>query len=289
MKVETFAEQLLFSTLRIQTRTSIGTGAIVNHKWADGKEGPFLVTNKHVVAGTTAGKLSFALSEGDSPDQHPRLGEAYAVTFSDGSWEWTGHPSDEIDIAVLPLGGALNHLLERSISVFYKSIPTDMIPDEHTLATFDVVEDVVFVGYPNGMFDRAHNLPIFRKGIIATHPSIDYGGEPLSLIDASVFPGSSGSPVFLLRAGPWREVDGRLRQAQQFHFLGVLGRVFRQEDDGQLTFVEVPAAVKAVVTTHQMIDLGVVYKAKCVIETIEHLLRQRGELSAHSPNGGNDA
>ena len=27
-----------------------------------------------------------------------------------------------------------------------------------------------------------------------------------------------------------------------------------------------------------MIDLGIVYKARTVVETIEHLLRERGEL-----------
>ena len=289
MRVETAAEQLMFSTMRIQTDTNIGTGAIVTHKWAGDKEGVFLVTNKHVVAGTTAGRLTFALSQGDNSDQHPRLGETHTVSFSDGAWEWTGHPSEKIDITVLPLGPALNLLSEHNISVYYRSIPTDSIPDEETLATFEVVEEVVFVGYPNGMFDPVHNLPIFRKGIIATHPSIDYGGEPRYLIDASVFPGSSGSPVFLHRAGPWREIDGRFRQARQFHFLGILGQVFWQSDDGQLSFEEVPAAMKAVVTTRQMIDLGVVHKAKCVIETIEHLLRQRGEMPAGSPGGQNSA
>ena len=52
MKVETAAEQLLFSTLRIETESSVGTGAIVNHRWSEDAEGPFLVTNKHVVAGS---------------------------------------------------------------------------------------------------------------------------------------------------------------------------------------------------------------------------------------------
>jgi hypothetical protein len=44
-------------------------------------------------------------------------------------------------------------------------------------------------------------LPIsprfFRRGMTATPPQLDYCGRPTFLIDASVFGGSSGSPVFL--------------------------------------------------------------------------------------------
>ena len=61
----------------------------------------------------------------------------------------------------------------------------------------DVELNVSFIGYPNSLYDPASFLPILRSGTISTHPMVDYEGRPQFLIDAQVFPGSSGSPVFV--------------------------------------------------------------------------------------------
>ena len=285
MKVETPAEQLLFSTLRIQTRTNIGTGAIVTHTWSDGKEGPFLVTNKHVVAGTQEAQVTFSLGEGDGEESQPRLGESYTVTMSQGAWSWTGHPSDSVDIAIMPLAGLVEHISDLGIDLFYKSIPTTLIPNEDELSEMDAVEEVLFIGYPSGIYDSSNNLPIARKGTTATHPAVDYESRPTFLIDASVFPGSNGSPVFVYNRGSLQTRDGRLVSGQRLHFLGVLSRVYRREDDGTIVFEEVQNSLRPKIRTQQMIDLGIVHKGKCVVEAIEHLLRQAGELPANGKNG----
>ena len=203
--------------------------------------------------------------------------------MSQDAWKWTGHPSDEIDIAALPLAPVLKHLHEKGEIPFYKSIPTALIPTPSALEDLDAVEDVLFFGYPSGLYDRANNLPIARKGITATHPCVDYEGKAVFLIDASVFPGSSGSPVLIYYNGSWCSRNGSLMPGRRIFLLGVLGRVYFRETDGSLTFEGMPAAVKPVVRTNQMIDLGIVYKARTVVETIEHLLRQRGELPVDAP------
>lgn len=57
-------------------------------------------------------------------------------------------------------------------------------------------DSIWFVGYPNNRYDTKNNLPIMRKGFIASIPQIDFEGRREILIDAQVFGGSSGSPVF---------------------------------------------------------------------------------------------
>ena len=89
-------------------------------------------------------------------------------------------------------------------SLDYGCFPTIIAPNTDTTPDIGLIEDVLFVGYPNGMFDKANNLPVARRGITATPATVDYGGRPVFLIDASVFPGSSGSPVFLYNVGGWR-------------------------------------------------------------------------------------
>ena len=285
VKVETAAEQLLFSTLRIEAQGRVGTGTIVSHKWGDGKEGPFLVTNRHVIAGTQEGRITFTLAGTADESPIPLLGQSHSLTFGDAAWRWTEHPSAEIDIAVLPLGPAINQVSDKGVHVFYKSIPTDLVPKPDDIAEFDAVEEVLFVGYPSGLYDKANNLPIARKGITATPSSVDYEAKPVFLIDASVFPGSSGSPVFLYNIGAWSARDGVLRSGQRLFWLGVLGSVYLREDDSVLRFHEIPAAMRPVLKTQQMIDLGIVYKAHTAVETIEHLLRERGLLAANDGAG----
>ena len=56
--------------------------------------------------------------------------------------------------------------------------------------------DVLFVGYPNDFYDTRNNLPLVRKGSLSSIPNVDFKGKGELVIDAEVFGGSSGSPVF---------------------------------------------------------------------------------------------
>ena len=63
MQVQTIAEQLFFTTVRIDTVTAnggqgSGTGFFFTHEIGD-QEYPFVVTNKHAVMGMREGALSF--------------------------------------------------------------------------------------------------------------------------------------------------------------------------------------------------------------------------------------
>jgi len=82
MEVSSIAEELLFTTIRIETRTStkvgIGTGFIFNYRIED-KNYLFLVTNKHVISGTDEGLLTFIRSDG----RKPILGESYRLKIGE--------------------------------------------------------------------------------------------------------------------------------------------------------------------------------------------------------------
>ena len=227
MKVETIAEQLLFATLRIQAvrpgqPDSVGTGFIVTHKWSDDKQGPFLITNRHVIDGTMQGQLNFTLGSQNGDGLAPLIGKSTSITLGQDAWGWIYHPRNDIDIAALPVAPVVKHLANKNELPYYKSIPTDLIPTQEKLEDLDAVEEVLFVGYPSGIYDSVNNLPITRKGISATPLSIDYEGKPVFLVDASVFPGSSGSPVFIYNNGYWATRKGRLMSGNRVFFLGNL-------------------------------------------------------------------
>ncbi len=224
MKIETIAEQLLFATLRIEAPPWVGTGFIMTHKWAEDKKGPFLVTNKHVIQGSKTGRITFTKKDPSGESYSPSIGLTSAVNFSQSDWQWTGHPSRDIDIAVLPLAPITSHLENIGHPPYFRSIPTSAIPEGDALQDFDVVEEILFVGYPSGVYDGANNLPIFRKGITATCLTIDYEGRPIFLIDASVFPGSSGSPVFIYSKGQLDYKKGNFKGRKSLFLAGNSGK-----------------------------------------------------------------
>ena len=61
-------------------------------------------------------------------------------------------------------------------------------------------------------------------------------------------------------------------------FLGVLSEVLYRVEDGTLEFRQTPASITPVIRTREMLDLGLVFKARTVIETIEQILRNLGEI-----------
>ena len=79
MEVSSIAEQLLFTTVRIETRDAqekpgTGTSFIFNYQY-QGQQYLFLVTNKHVVKGAQKGRLIFMQAR----DEKPLLGTGYAL------------------------------------------------------------------------------------------------------------------------------------------------------------------------------------------------------------------
>ncbi len=86
------------------------------------------------------------------------------------------------------------------------------------------------VGYPNGLWDKSHDpADLLVRGITASHPEIDFCGKPELLVDIACFPGSSGSPVFVLNANGRCDERGNTRCDQPQNLL--LGVVPRGGDD----------------------------------------------------------
>jgi hypothetical protein len=144
--------------------------------------------------------------------------------------------------------------------------------------SLDALEEVVFIGYPNGIWDEINFLPITRRGTTATPMAVNFGGKKQFVIDASVFPGSSGSPVFLFNKGMYSDRQGNPNFGNRIAFVGILASVFFRQDYNEIQLIPAPTANVAVAVGQQMIDLGVVFKAETVVETIVSLLRARGAI-----------
>ncbi len=293
MQITSITEQLFFTTVRIDTvgangSQGSGTGFLFAHA-IGGQTYPFVVTNKHVVRGMTAGHLTFHQRKDDQPD----LGKGYRLRIDDWNNAWFGHPTEDIDIAVCPFSPIEQHVKSQNgIDLFFRYITTDLIPNEEQLADLDAIETVTFIGYPNGVWDSKNLLPVARRGTTASPIEVDFEQTPKFLVDASVFGGSSGSPVFIINQGSYISKNGGMNiGASRFHFVGVIAAVYFRTHLNQIIPVPIPTQVQPMAQQQEMIDLGIVFKARTVVETIDAFLRANGvnvdqEAEPASSSGG---
>jgi Trypsin-like peptidase domain len=261
-------KQLLYTSVRIETTlrdgsTGVGTSFVFRDAASPEGQQLFLVSNKHVVAKSETGTVFFMER---SADGQPLLGEPFLVKSERFAHQWHGHPDDSVDIAVMPLSYQLDMIGKGGAILHLRPVLSGEIADPSVFGNLDIATPVLFVGFPNGMFDEKHYLPIVRRGYVATSPDLDFNGRPVFLIDASVFPGSSGSPVFTVG-------DSLIGGTPALKLLGVISAVYTQSTDGTISWRPVPTNQVPVPSINQMIDLGVVFKSRCIRETISSFWR----------------
>jgi len=126
-------------------------------------------------------------------------------------------------------------------------------------------------------WDRKNLLPILRTGTTASPVAVDFEGSPTFLMDASIFPGSSGSPVFVYNPGMYYSKTGVTTVGTRLLFVGVVASVFFRRELGQIVTMPVPTVDGPVVAlSREMIDLGVVFKPHTVVEAVEALMADHG-------------
>ena len=280
MRVESPAEQVFFSTVRIETEkvdekgnptTEVATGFVVSYKWGRNRFGEFLVTNKHAIERAVKGRFYFLKGQ----NGRPVLGQTYNIEMDNFENRWFKNPDPGIDIAVFPLGEILLEIKKRNWQIYYKAITPAISLDPMKASRLDAIEQVIFVGYPSGLVDTTTYLPVARRGITATPLTIDYAGLPQFLIDASVFPGSSGSPVFILNTGSYTDRRGNLVLGNRVIFLGIIANIFIRKETSALVFDGSPAEGVPALRTQQMIDIATVFKASAIFSTIEDMIKSR--------------
>jgi hypothetical protein len=256
------SEQLAYSTVRIEClekdgQTSTGTGFFYEFEIEE-KFYPALVTNKHVISNATEGR--FILHTADE-NGNPIPDTNVAINISNFERCWVSHPDKSVDLCIMPTTVLLNEVSNIRHNPFLISFGKEhlLLPEE--LTSISAMEDIVMVGYPNGIWDSKNNMPIFRRGITATHPFLDYEGRKEFLIDAACFPGSSGSPIFMLNMGSYSIMTGGLILGSRFKFIGILYAGPQHTAAGDVIIVDVPTTQKAITVSRIPNNLGVCIKA----------------------------
>jgi len=271
------SNMVMYSTVMLQCQykngtTGIGTGFIMNlcRDAESNRCVPVVLTNKHVTNDSV--KCVFGFCKAD-PAGMPIDNESFIFDLENCTW--IQHPDPEVDLCCLPIGEQLNEITSRGIKVFYIPLGTNLIPAKEEINDLSAIEDVIMIGYPIGLSDTINHKPVIRKGITATHLKYDYQGKKQFLIDCACFPGSSGSPVFILNEGIVNQNGNLTIGGNRILFLGVLFAGPQFPAKGNLTYESIPVIPRPI--TNIPTNLGFVIKSSeiLVLETyiIENILK----------------
>ena len=153
---------------------------------------PFLVTNRHVIERINSSQLSIRLNRFEGTDA--RL-YSLQIRNDDGSYVSDIYLDPDLDIAAILVDFSVPIRDGIGNPIF---ITSDMAIDSKEAREKGISEgDGVFVlGFPLGQAGKQRNYAIVRQGIIARVRDYLEGTSQEFLIDASIFPGNSGGPVF---------------------------------------------------------------------------------------------
>lgn len=230
-------------------------------------EETWLVTNRHVV-----------LNKVKSIEHIPESLQLHLRKISEGQIIWDPiilakddirerillHSDPEVDICAIRILDLLTEKLKSGDKYLnWSSVSKNDFPGDTTKINPEVSSDAIVVGYPYGFYDKHNLFPICKSGIIASRWGARFDGKPYFLIDAKLFPGSSGSIVlskpidFVVKKGKTYYSDEK-----QFAFLGL----FSGEPYEQLPAVELDDIT---ILRKASYNLGIVWYSYLVEEIIE--------------------
>jgi hypothetical protein len=227
-------------------------------------QGMWLVTNRHVILGEPGKELlptsvTFHLRQiaKDKLEWLPIILDASEVARRTRC-----HANPKVDVCAISI---LDLISDRAKTVpnliQWSGVSASDLPNEDS-PLVDVGDDVLIVGNPRGFYDDVNLVPIVKAGVIASKWDAPFGGQPIFMIDAKLFPGSSGSMV-ITKPKDFAIIGGVPKVATQkhFNFLGIYsGEPFQQQAPVDLE--------DFVIIRKAGFNLGVVWYARLVEEVL---------------------
>lgn len=186
----------------------------------------YVVTAKHVVQPTRLNKikkLTYALRRG-TPDhvewqqmdlEQQELGKRLHLCAK-----------ESVDVAVIDVTDRLNNeimdLLKKRSDVLLMNFAHAGEFPENSKIEVQPGDDVLVIGYPEGLYDAANKLPILKTGVLNTPIGLHFDGLDAFLIDFKYYEGSSGS-LIIGKPTHFGINEGRLAVSEnrQYVFLGI--------------------------------------------------------------------
>ncbi len=174
---------------------------------------------------------------------------------------WKEHPvhREAIDVVAIPID---DYFVEK-----YSLFPINNLSFDNEIKP-EVSDEVFIIGYPFSEMPYIQ-LPIWKKGSIASEPTVNIDQLPKLYVDTATRPGLSGSPVIYQRTGIHNvDSNGQLNDDTIFGrirgFLGVYsGRIGKDEEKAQLGIIWKAKVIDEIIDTHTTSSTSVICYTKC--------------------------
>ena len=221
-------------------KRTVATGFLISDPTPDGQPRVVLVTANHVFARMASDQATIGYRI-QGPDGTWSYAPQKIAIRADGKPLWTHHAAR--DVAVLAI---------TAPPAFAKAaIPLNWLASDDTFTKYQLGpgDEMMALGFPEGLSANSAGFPILRSGRVASYPLGPSTAFPTFLLDFRVFPGNSGGPVYL-DEGLHRR-DG-LADGQDAPFVaGILTQEVESEN--------------------QNLGIGIVTQAKFIRETVAML------------------
>jgi hypothetical protein len=250
--------------------TSNSTGFLMCKEVEPGKGHVFLITNAHAIppeGPIRSISLRVLIKLGD----HTSV-KVVEVPLNgiDGKYLPTvkHHPNKDFDVVAVNI---TDSVVKENIQGDW--IPYDLLVTKEKLKEEDITvgDEIFLLGYPDAIYDPRNIHPILRQGVIASVPTEDYAFNEIMkkryslpdkidgfLIDAGVFPGSSGSLVILKQQSTTIGPQGETVVSGAKKIPYVLGII-----SGSIPIVDIELG------SIQRMGLGIVYSYDAIRQTID--------------------
>lgn len=252
----TLSEQLYYSTVKLQSGNSNGTGFFLSIGEVPDKR-DYIITNKHVIVDPNTIGFTFETNRGN-------------IKLTLDKPEIIYHYDNSVDLCAINFISAPKKFQSQTgIILSYLTIPNSFIPTKEQIALLQGIEDVIMIGYPLGIQDEHNNKPIVRKGITASNLKLEYNGKQELLLDIAIFPGSSGSPIFIYNSGAYFEGGQFHLGKERCLLIGIASQSIDFLKDGEIKIKQIPSTLDNFQSqTAIPTNLGIAIKSSRILEML---------------------
>jgi hypothetical protein len=277
------SENLLYTTVCVEDDVGsiVGTGFLVGDtavttgewgqpviSWERPQSRAYLVTARHVL-GANESEIGSTIAYGlryNSVGPSGLLLAHREFLIENDPRNWAVHPDPHVDVAALDV----THWISTAADGHFRFCPLSEVANAVNLAQAecDAGDDAYVLGYPLTLRQGATNLPLVRKGVLATSPR-----RPLQeadgslvrgfLIDGAILPGSSGSPV-ISTSGRFIAGDLDVTPSRPL----VLGVVAQEWGRGELARYDAGRHSNGITQIEGYANLGFAHSGSAIIQTI---------------------
>ncbi len=220
----TITERLLHAVKRLEVTTPggirVASGYCCQVQVNEERRLPAIITTRHALAQASAVSTRFHLAGAKGP-----LRESVALHMEGATLNIVPHPRPAVDLAAVLHARAMIAWQEANPGrqLFSQWLDESAFFPEERWEELDVQESVAVIGAPEKLWDGANNLPLLLAGSTASHPLLDYNGQPEFVVSARMLPGMWGAPVLLQQVGArGTRTPEAFAQRSRFGLLGTL-------------------------------------------------------------------